>query len=84
VSRLPHRKKAKCYERRLGFWRGSRETPGEHRSPNQRRPEEYARPYNSQTRIADQKEMPMAKLLLLLAIICAFASFAFYTATIGR
>jgi hypothetical protein len=27
-----------------------------------------------------QKEMPMAKLLLLLAIICAFASFAFYTA----
>jgi hypothetical protein len=24
--------------------------------------------------------MPMAKLLLLLAIICAFASFAFYTA----
>ena len=27
-----------------------------------------------------QKEMSVAKLLLLLAIICAFASFAFYTA----
>jgi hypothetical protein len=31
-------------------------------------------------RIADREEMPMAKLLLLLAIACAFASFAFYTA----
>jgi hypothetical protein len=36
-----------------------------------------------QTQIADKKEMPMAKLLLCLAIIFGAASFAFYTATNG-
>jgi hypothetical protein len=36
--------------------------------------------YNAQTRVAVQKKTPMVNLLLLLAIICAFASFAFYTA----